>query len=84
MLGVYTDHVAEHLNSMISNAGDKAKSYYARLLKAIRREGTTNGRLHKSADGVKSTSEPTYLCLQCSNVSSLNERHRKDHAFGEI
>lgn len=42
-----------------------------------------SGRMHKQGGGVNATSKSTYLCLQCPNVTTGNERHRKEHGFGE-
>lgn len=73
----------EHIQSLLKNAGDKPTEYYARIMRIIREVSNVSGNVYKNGDSAKATSDVSYLCLQCSNVSKKRLAHRKDHIFCE-
>lgn len=62
-------------------ARQQAIDFYSKIIDVIRKDGNVGGKTYKSTHGADTTSQSTYICLQCSNVSSNRERHRKDHPF---
>lgn len=76
---------AAHIKNLLQAARQPATDGYTRIVQSLQKEGNVGLRTHKNASGAvaETTSQTTYLCLQCPNVSNSRERHRKDHAFGE-
>lgn len=62
-------------------ARQQAIDFYTKIIEGIRKDGNVGGKTYKSSHSADTTSQSTYICLQCSNVSSNRERHRKDHPF---
>ena len=74
---------AAHIKNLLQAARQPATDGYTRIVQSLQKEGNVGLRTYKSGTGAETTSQTTYLCLQCPNVSNSRERHRKDHAFGE-
>ena len=72
-----------HIKALLQVARGPATDGYTRIVQSLQKEGNVGPRTHKSAAGVETTTQATYLCLQCHNVNNSRERHRKDHAFGK-
>lgn len=75
----------EHIQGLLVNARDKATEGYTRLVGALLKDGGRgmSDRVYKNGDKIRSSGQTTYLCLQCPNVSTSRERHKKEHAFCE-
>ncbi|KAK5126297.1 hypothetical protein LTR85_010533 [Meristemomyces frigidus] len=70
-----------HIKSLLQAARQQATDGYSRIIQALRKDGNVGARTHKSGAVAETSAQTTYLCLQCPNVSSSRERHRKDHPF---
>ncbi|KAK4549071.1 hypothetical protein LTR36_007527 [Oleoguttula mirabilis] len=76
-----TSYGCSHIKSLLQAARQQATDGYSRIIQALQKDGNVSGRTYKSGAIVETSAHATYLCLQCPNVSSSRERHRKDHAF---
>ncbi|KAK4496938.1 hypothetical protein PRZ48_011387 [Zasmidium cellare] len=77
----HTSFGCPHVKNLLNSARQQAIDGYTRVINSLRKEGNVSNRIYKSAAGPASTIQTTLLCLQCPNVSTSRERHRKEHGF---
>lgn len=78
--------VAEHVKDLLDNARPDVIKQYTKLVQTVRRTPDIALRLPKPGSTPSSaTLKPNYLCLQCPNVASLDQRdrHEKGHRFSK-
>lgn len=80
-----TVYGCSHIKAMLTAARGPALKQYQKLIDMLQNEDNINWAFYKDANNVsRSTGAPTYLCLQCPNISASKEQpHKKDHQFGE-
>ncbi|KAF2769110.1 cysteine proteinase [Teratosphaeria nubilosa] len=76
-----TSFACPHVKALLTAARGPATEGYTRVIESLRRESNVCGKTHKTGTGADTTGKTTYICLQCSTVSNVRERHRKDHPF---
>lgn len=79
-----TTYGCSHIKALLQVARPQATDGYTRIVQTLQKEGNVGGHIHKSGGAgpaAETSAHTTYLCLQCPNVSSSRERHRKDHPF---
>lgn len=76
-----TDVSEEHVKGLLENARPQALEKYTRLIQTIRNGANIAPHIPKSTSSI--THRATYLCLQCPNVATSEDRgqHKKDHLF---
>ena len=70
-----------HVKALLQSRREKAIEEYTKLLNSLRHNGAVSGRFVNNDGGIGTTPDPTYLCLQCTNISDSRARHRANHIF---
>ncbi|KAG8630335.1 hypothetical protein KVT40_001954 [Elsinoe batatas] len=74
----------DHVKDFLDNARAEATKQYTRIIQAINKDNNLAVRIPKVASGTAPfTLRPTWLCLQCPNVTTSDTRdlHDKAHKF---
>ncbi|KXS98393.1 hypothetical protein AC578_4637 [Pseudocercospora eumusae] len=71
----------QHIKNLLASARQQATDGYKRLIGMLQKEDNISYRIYKGNGGPGVTTQPTYLCMQCPNVSISRERHHTKHGF---
>ena len=72
-----------HVKDLFVSARKQAIDGYTKLIQTLRKDAHLSDRVYKAATGSSliASSQITFLCLQCPNVSVSRQQHRKEHKF---
>lgn len=70
----------DHVKTFLENNQQEALKQYTTVVHALRKINSITPHLTKSASSSSINIRPTYLCIQCANVATPEQRDKHDKA----